>query len=48
MIFVESNYKNKTCYPPINLIFKAFKICSFDSSESGNSWARSLSWRKPS
>ena len=31
MIFVESNYKNKTCYPPVNLIFKAFKVCSFDS-----------------
>ena len=29
--FVESNYKNKTCYPPINTIFKAFKLCSFNS-----------------
>ena len=29
--FVESNYKNKTCYPPINTIFKAFELCSFNS-----------------
>jgi uracil-DNA glycosylase len=29
--FVKSNYRSKTCYPPINLIFQAFKICPFDS-----------------
>lgn len=31
MIFVKFNYENKTCYPPINSIFKALKICSFES-----------------
>tara|TARA_X000001036_G_scaffold113204_1_gene106079 strand:+ start:5283 stop:5957 length:675 start_codon:yes stop_codon:yes gene_type:complete len=29
--FVKLNYKRKTCYPPINLIFHAFKICPFSS-----------------
>tara|TARA_B100000767_G_C19773147_1_gene541176 strand:+ start:3767 stop:4441 length:675 start_codon:yes stop_codon:yes gene_type:complete len=29
--YVKSNYKNKTCYPPINLIFRAFKVCSLSS-----------------
>ena len=29
--FIKSSYRNKTCYPPINLIFQAFKICPFSS-----------------
>ena len=29
--FIKSDYRNKTCYPPINLIFQAFKICPFSS-----------------
>jgi uracil-DNA glycosylase len=28
--FVDDEYKNKTIYPPKNLIFNAFNLCSFD------------------
>ena len=29
-LFVESEYKNHTCYPPVNDIFNAFNQCSFE------------------
>lgn len=28
--FVNSEYKTQTCFPPINQIFNAFKLCHFD------------------